>query len=54
MLLIVSVLSHSTGGPTGGGGPADPGVRPGQPDLPQEVPCPGGGEHAGEPKHLDN
>lgn len=34
---------------TGGGGPTEPGVHPGQPDLPQEVPRPGGGEHAGGP-----
>ena len=44
--------SASACGPTGGGGAAEPGVRPGQPVLPQEVPCPGGREHAGEPEHL--
>lgn len=32
----------------GGGGAAELGVHPGQSDLPQEVPRPGGGKHAGE------
>lgn len=33
----------------GGGGAAEPEVYPGQSDLPQEVPCPGGRKLAGEP-----
>lgn len=33
---------------SGGGGAAELGVHPGQSDLPQEVPCLRGGEHAGE------
>lgn len=32
----------------GGGGAAEHGVHPGQSDLPQEVPRPRGGKHAGE------
>lgn len=32
----------------GGGGAAELGVYPGQSDHPQEVPRPGGGQHAGE------
>lgn len=32
----------------GGGGAANPGGLPGQSDLSQEVPCPGGGKYAGE------
>lgn len=32
----------------GGGGAAELGVYPGQSDLPQEVPRPGGGKHAGK------